>query len=124
MTMKRLTSTLGLMTAALIALGASGCVVVADGNLRDYEPCAFNSDCDSFRCESVVGVWGDGVTTIDSICTVGCFDGLDCASTRNGFAGTCASVEGGADVCYETCQFDEDCPLGFACSTASICLPR
>jgi hypothetical protein len=112
--------------AAMVALGASGCVVV-DDDLRDYEACSFDSDCDSFRCESITADWPDRTTT-DAICTVGCIDGLDCLDTRSGLQGTCAALPGAPFLCYETCIDDGDCAFDFRCGDISgfgdtVCLP-
>jgi hypothetical protein len=122
------------MLVALAAMGGTGCVVVTDDDdvivddtLLDYEPCTFDSDCDSFRCESVTADWGDRITT-DSICTRTCVDELDCDVTDSGLDGTCAAIGSGPFLCYESCDFDSDCAGGFRCGELDttgffVCLP-
>ncbi len=122
--MKRLGMT---MIVALAAMAGSGCIVTTDDDYADYEPCTFDSDCDSFRCESVTADWGDRVTT-DAICTRGCRDELDCDITASGLDGTCAAIGSGPFLCYESCDFDSDCAGGFRCGELDttgffVCLP-
>ncbi|MAQ16859.1 MAG: hypothetical protein CMN30_18960 [Sandaracinus sp.] len=122
--MKRLLKTALLGTLGMVALGASGCVVVLD----DYEPCDFDSDCDSGRCETVTVSWPDGSRVQDAFCTVGCFDDFDCQYTAAGLPGTCDSLGGGPFICWETCDFDSDCAPGWVCDVSrdgfdSYCLP-
>lgn len=117
-----------MMIVAFAAMAGSGCIVTTDDDYADYEPCVFDSDCDSFRCESITASWPDGTVTTDSICTRGCFDELDCDITANGFDGTCAAIGSGPFLCYETCEFDSDCPSGFDCGELDrtgffVCLP-
>ena len=95
--------------------------------LPAYQPCSFDADCASGRCETVVADWGD-FTATGSFCTEGCVDSVDCPDTADGLPGTCASLEGGPSLCYQTCDFDRDCAPGFACGDVgtgdTVCLPR
>lgn len=113
------------MIVAFAALGGSGCIVTTDDDLLDYEPCTFDSDCDSFLCEEVRADWGDRVTT-DRICTDTCTFDSDCSFTASGLRGTCEDL-GRGFLCYETCDFDDDCAGGFRCGDIGggldVCLP-
>lgn len=111
---------IGLTLLTLAALGASGCVV---SNQQTYESCASTASCaniDDF-CQTIIADWPDGIRSENSICTYGCFDDFDCVSSTSGNFGVCEDL-GAGFLCYESCDFDYDCDIGFACE--GVCLPR
>lgn len=118
---------IGLTILTLTALGASGCVVTSVDPYYQavYESCGFVSDCDANAdfCQRIVTDWPDGISSENSICTYGCFDDFDCISSTSGNPGICEDLGRGTGfLCYEACDFDSDCDIGFACE--GICLPR
>ena len=129
------TSLLPLAIAGL-ALGLGGCFVsVDDGHGHDhlatYEPCTFDDEClHSDICEPITVTSDSGRTVTDGMCTHGCFDDLDCPrGVTSGYVGACVDFGSGA-LCYERCDFDSDCPVGFLCYDCAngwcgdpICLP-
>ena len=108
--MKTLWKNAALGALALVGLGASGCTIT---DLADYEPCSFDSDCDSNYCKTITIEYDDAFVT-DSFCTVGCSSNSDCFRTSSGLPGTCDNLDG-EFVCFETCDGDFDCAAGFAC---------
>lgn len=94
-----------------------------------YEECSFDADCETGAfCATISTDAGIG-----DMCTFSCASDFDCPGA-NGYAGACYTLFGdpsGAAVCYARCDFDDDCPLGFRCVTATmggvatdaICLP-
>lgn len=128
---------------ALFASLASGCVFVGDYDdffepapkSIMYETCYSDFDCFAGRYCEEVALPADRYTDfVNAICTVGCFDDLDCAvSEFNGLPGACvdhAMLGGPASsrICIERCEFDADCDLaaGFGCEVIGrerICVP-
>jgi hypothetical protein len=130
---------------ALSALLLSGCVFVADHDdfyeppppppLLMYEVCYSSVECfDGRYCEELA-VPADYYTDyVSAICTVGCFDDLDCPiSEFNGLPGACVdhAFLGGpltSRICVERCELDADCdvPAGFGCAVIAgdrLCIP-
>ena len=121
-----------LALAAVVGSLASGCFVSVDDDpvyLRTYEPCGSSSQCvPEDDCVEISVSTPDGRTVIDGMCTHGCFDDGDCPVSYSGLIGGCYEVGGASALCYERCDFDSDCPGGFACYPTSgvadaICLP-
>lgn len=129
---------------ATLALGATGCFFEFEGEYVplpppppaiEYEMCYADADCVSHAyCTELAIPALDYGEYVNAICTVGCFDDLDCpVSEFNGLPGACIphDVVGGHDpagVCVERCEFDSDCDEygGFACQFwfgERLCLP-
>ena len=98
--------------------------------------CVFVGDYDDFFEPAPKSIMYETCYTdfVNAICTVGCFDDLDCAvSEFNGLPGACvdhAMLGGPASsrICIERCEFDVDCDLaaGFGCEVIGrerICVP-
>jgi hypothetical protein len=130
---------------ALSALLLPGCVFVADHDdfyepvppppLLMYEVCYSSAEClPGLYCEELA-VPADYYTDyVSAICTVGCFDDLDCPiSEFNGLPGACVDHAwlGGpvtSRICVERCEIDADCdvPAGFGCAVIAgdrLCVP-
>jgi hypothetical protein len=131
-----------LAVAALFAFLVSGCFVVVEEERRSppppsdpvyqatYEWCDFDSDCEpSDDCVSITITNPEGFTVSDGMCTHACADDADCPLSNAGYAGACYEVGGASALCYERCELDSDCTIGFGCYPTSgvpdaICLPR
>lgn len=126
------TSLLALVGA--VGLLASGCFVSVNDDpvyLDTYEPCDVSSDCvPGDDCVDITVTNPDGFTVNDGMCTHGCVSDADCPTSPGSLlAGACYEVGGASALCYERCDFDSDCPFGFACYPTSgvpdaICLPN
>lgn len=131
------------LSAAVLSVALSGCIFIGDyDDVFDpqpksimYETCYSHGDCyDGRYCEELA-VPADRFTDyVNAICTVGCFDDLDCqVSEFNGLPGACldhAILGGpvGARICIERCEFDADCDVaaGFGCEVVAgdrLCIP-
>lgn len=116
-----------LILSGVIAAALSGCFVPADSRQDFYEECAITADCRNLdaSCEVITADWDDGRSETAGICTAGCRDDFDCPFS-NGNDGICVDFDGRA-LCYESCQTDIDCDLGFRCSDVDgfvgACLP-
>lgn len=100
-----------------------------------YETCFSTAQCEvaSFCAELAVPAYDHGYY-VNAICTLDCFDDLDCpVSPFNFFQGACIDeylVGGpiGPRLCVERCEIDADCDQlgGFACQVLDgerLCLP-
>jgi hypothetical protein len=98
------------ISLVMIALGAT----VGGCTLDDtYATCFEDADCndlDDLCYELTLVDLGGAVVTDGASCTHGCSSDLDCESNF-GFAGACYAVGGPGfpQLCYQTCEFDEDC---------------
>jgi hypothetical protein len=132
-------ATLGFALASLLP----ACILVEESH-EVYEPyppsptyttCFADVDCavPSF-CEELAVPASEYFDHVSAICTVGCFDDLDCpVSDYNLFQGACvdeAWVGGmpGLRICIERCVVDADCDVyaGFGCELLDgqrLCLP-
>lgn len=127
-----LNSRLKLLGSALFFSLLSGCIFV--GEFDDvyepipksitYEVCYSNVDCFAGDYCEELALPADLYTDyVNAICTVGCFDDLDCpVSEFNRLPGACVdhAILGGPSasrICLERCEFDADCDVaaGFAC---------
>ncbi len=123
----------------------SGCILI--GDYEDvyepgpvpvsilYEVCYSNVDCFAGDDCEELAVPADRYTDyVNAICTIGCFDDLDCpVSEFNGLPGACLdhAILGGsttARICVERCEIDADCdvPAGFGCEIVAgdrLCIP-
>jgi hypothetical protein len=90
-----------------------------------YDTCFSVNECveTATLCEELAVEFA-GVEFINAICTTECASSgplaPDCARAFVGRNGSCypSSIAGGIDdtlVCFEPCDFDEDCLLGFRC---------
>jgi len=129
--------------AAFCASLFSGCIFVGDyDDYYDpqpksimYETCYSDVDCFAGRYCEELALPADRYTDyVNAICTVGCFDDLDCPiSDFNGLPGACLDhvVLGGpitSRICVERCVIDADCdmPAGFGCELIAgerLCVP-
>ena len=121
----------------------SGCIFV--GDLEDfhepapksitYEVCYSDINCfPGDYCEEVA-VPADRYTDyVNAICTVECFDDLDCPMSEfNRLPGACVdhALLGGritSRICLERCEIDADCDVaaGFGCEFMAgdrLCIP-
>jgi hypothetical protein len=118
-----------LALAAATGFLASGCVVESSPQAT-YEWCDFDSDCNARdNCVSISVTNPGGFTVTDAMCTHGCLDDSDCPLSNAGYAGACYEVGGASALCYERCDTDLDCTVGFGCYPTSgipdaICLPE
>ena len=100
-----------------------------------YEVCLNTAECEvpSFCAELAIPAWDYGYY-VNAICTLDCFDDLDCpVSEFNFFQGACVDEyllggSAGARLCMERCEVDADCDqfAGFACQVLDgerLCLP-
>ena len=139
----RLNPPLTWFAAALCASLFSGCIFV--GDYEDfyepqpksimYETCYSDVDCFAGRYCEELALPADRYTDyVNAICTVGCFDDLDCPiSEFNGLPGACVDhvLLGGpvtSRICVERCVIDADCdvPAGFGCELVAgerLCVP-
>jgi hypothetical protein len=94
-----------------------------------YDSCFSVNDCveAASLCEELAVEFG-GLEYLNAICTRECAEqgplSLDCPRAYVGRLGSCypSSVGGGIDdarVCFEPCDFDDDCLVGFRCLSAS-----
>ncbi|MBC7171151.1 MAG: hypothetical protein H5U40_01925 [Polyangiaceae bacterium] len=116
------------------ALVVSGCS--SSGRSRIYDTCFDVFDCEpaADACAFMSYQFG-GFIYENAICTVQCFDDLDCPGSANGEPGGCypAAIDDGFPGCVERCFDDRDCPGGFICVNEfdfafidpgdSICVP-
>ncbi|KPK14989.1 MAG: hypothetical protein AMJ62_11115 [Myxococcales bacterium SG8_38] len=119
-------SVLGALLGALIF---SGCADDDPGYLIPvYDACFDVFDCveTATLCEELSVEFG-GFSYVNAICTLECATqgalSPDCPRAWVGRWGSCypSSVAGGIDdtlVCFEPCDFDEDCQVGFRCLSA------
>ena len=131
------------MGIALLTSLASGCVFIGDYDdvfepvakaLTD-EVCYSSVDCYAGEyCEELALPADRYSDFVNAICTVGCFDDLECpASLFNGLPGACVDhvfLGGppGSRICVERCERDADCdlPAGFGCALIGgdrLCVP-
>jgi hypothetical protein len=128
---------------AALATGLSGCIFVGDyedifepqPKSITYEVCYSNVDCfPGEYCEELALPADRYTDYVNAICTVSCFDDLDCpVSEFNGLPGACLdhAILGGpitSRVCIERCEIDADCdvPAGFGCEVIAgdrLCVP-
>lgn len=128
---------------ALLASMFSGCIFVGDyDDLLEpapksltYEVCYDNIDCYAGEYCEELAIPADRYTDfVNAVCTVGCFDDLDCPISQfNGLPGACLehAILGGppaSRICVERCEFDADCdvPAGFGCEVIAgdrLCVP-
>ena len=131
------------IAVALIATGLSGCIIVGDyddileshPSALTYEVCYSSAECLGNRfCEELAMPADRYTDYVNAICTVDCFDDLDCpVSEFNGLPGACLdhAILGGpisSRVCLERCEIDADCdvPAGFGCEVIAgdrLCVP-
>jgi len=129
--------------AAIVATTLSGCIFVGDyedvvvphANALTYEVCYTSAECLGNRFCEELALPADRYTDyVNAICTVDCFDDLDCpVSEFNGLPGACIdhAILGGpaiSRVCVERCEIDADCdvPAGFGCEIIAgdrLCVP-
>lgn len=117
------------MLASLLALLVSatslGCSSRSDVLIPVYDACNTVEDCveTATLCEELAVDFA-GFTYVNYFCTLGCeVEGpvsADCPRALVGRFGSCypSSVAGGIDdtlVCFDPCDFDEDCQIGFRC---------
>lgn len=128
---------------AALATGLSGCIFVGDyedifephAKSITYEVCYSNIDCFAGEYCEELALPADRYTDyVNAICTVDCFDDLDCpVSEFNGLPGACLdhAILGGpltSRICVERCEIDADCdvPAGFGCEVIAgdrLCVP-
>jgi hypothetical protein len=109
-----------------------GCSSRTEYALAVYDTCFTVDGCveTATLCEEL-SVDFAGFTHINAICTLTCETegavSADCPRAWVGRLGSCypSSVAGGIDdtlICFEPCDFNEDCQLGFRCLGAeSLC---
>ena len=138
------TSRLIFPAIALLSVMLSGCILVGDFDevyvpagptSITYEVCYSNIDCFAGDSCEELAVPADRYTDfVNAICTVGCFDDLECPiSEFNGLPGACVDhvIFGGpftSRICMERCEFDADCDVaaGFGCGFVDgdrLCIP-
>jgi len=102
-----------LIALGLFALGTAGCVV--DDTSALYEGCSTLGDCSGAADECFDIAWGGGR---GGMCSLYCDVDANCP----GWA-ACYELVGdplGTTICYERCDDDFDCDIGFQCTTATI----
>ncbi|KPK17358.1 MAG: hypothetical protein AMJ62_01535 [Myxococcales bacterium SG8_38] len=130
--------------AALCASLLSGCIFVGEYDDDFYEPrpksymyetCYSDVDCYAGNYCEELALPADRYTEyVNAICTVGCFDDLDCPfSEFNALPGACIDHVwlGGpvtSRICVERCIIDADCDVasGFGCELIAgerLCVP-
>jgi len=113
------------LLAVLVLAPVLGCSSGTDFLIQVYDACNTVEDCveTATRCEELAVDFA-GFTYVNYVCTLGCeAEGpisADCPRALVGRFGSCypRSVAGGIDdilVCFDPCDFDEDCLLGFRC---------
>ncbi len=129
---------------AVCASLLSGCIFVGEYEDHYYEPplespiygvCYDDIDClGGLYCEELALPADHYTDFVNAICTVGCFDDLDCPfSGFNGLPGACIdhAFLGGpitSRICVERCELDADCDIaaGFGCEFIAgdrLCVP-
>jgi hypothetical protein len=100
-----------------------------------YETCYWDDDCFAGNYCEELALPADRYTEyVNAICTVGCFDDLDCpVSEFNALPGACIDhvFLGGpitSRICVERCIIDADCDVaaGFGCAFIEgerLCVP-
>lgn len=93
-----------------------------------YDACFTIDDCveAATLCEELA-VEFSGLEYVNAVCTTECSTtgplSPECSRAFIGRAGSCypANVAGGSDgtICFEPCESDGDCLLGFRCLTAT-----
>lgn len=134
------------VAAAVAATSLSGCIFIDDFDEYEeivdvypdaltYEVCYSSAECLGDRfCEELAVPAGRYTDYVNAICTVGCFDDLECpVSEFNGLPGACLDhdILGGpvsSRICVERCEIDLDCdvPAGFGCEVIAgdrLCVP-
>lgn len=131
------------LAIAVLAAGLPACIFVGDyDDLGEpqpkalmYEACYSSFDCFAGRACEELALPADYYTDfVNAICTVDCFDDLDCPfSEFNGLPGACVdhAILGGpftSRVCLERCEIDADCDVlaGFGCEFIAgdrLCVP-
>ncbi len=118
-----------------IFIGEYDDVFVPQPDALTYEVCYASAECLGNRMCEELAVPADRYSDyVNAICTVDCFDDLDCpVSEFNGLPGACLDhgILGGpsaARVCLERCEIDADCdvPAGFGCEVIAgdrLCVP-
>lgn len=120
------------------ALGSVGLSMALGCSSRDvivpiYDACGTVENCvqSAELCEELAVEFA-GLIYSNAICTVTCEVGgvasADCPRALIGRAGSCypSSVAGGVDdtlICFEPCEFNEDCLFGFRCLGARDLCP-
>jgi hypothetical protein len=109
----------------LVLCAGTGCSSRADYPTPVYDACHTVDDCveTATLCEELQVDFA-GFTHSNAICTLPCdVEGVlspDCPRSLLGRFGSCypSSAVGGIDdtlICFEPCDFDADCQLGFRC---------
>jgi hypothetical protein len=134
---------LALLVVAVAPTSLSGCIFIGDYEdileplpvALTYEVCYSSAECLGDRfCEELAMPADRYTDYVNAICTVDCFDDLDCpVSEFNLLPGACVDHEilGGpitSRVCVERCEIDADCdvPAGFGCEVVAgdrLCVP-
>ncbi len=118
------------------ALAVAGCDSSNGAVVAIYDPCFVVDECElaADACASMTFEFGDAAFE-NAICTVECFDDLDCPPSENGEQGGCYpdAIDDGFPGCVERCFDDFDCADGFICVSDqdfafidpgdSICVP-
>ena len=138
-------SDLRVLAPVVVVLAAAlpGCILVGDYDevyqpapaALTYEVCYSDFECmGGDSCEELALPAGPHTDFVNAICTLGCFDDLDCPSSPfTGLPGACLAhgLLGGhpaAYICVERCQWDTDCDVaaGFGCALIAgdrLCVP-
>ena len=117
------------LLVTLAALSALGCSDTDAITPLIYDSCFEVSDCieAASQCEELAVEYA-GLEYVNAICTTECFTpgpiSSDCSRALVGRFGSCypSSAAGGIDdtlVCFEPCDSDETCLIGFRCLSAS-----
>jgi hypothetical protein len=127
--------------ALLLALACTALLVGCDSSRTTGFVPIYDTCFDVFDCEPLADACAfmsyefDGLVFENAICSVECFDDLDCPISFNGEPGGCypEAIFDGFPACVERCFDDFDCLSGFVCVSDldfafiapgdSICVP-
>ncbi len=105
------------VSLAVLAMGTTAGCTVDD----TYANCVSDGDCNDLddTCErlTLVEVGTGFVLSDGASCTHSCLDDFDCESNF-GFSGACYALGGRPGdpfLCYQRCDFDEDCDFAQIC---------
>ena len=117
------------ITFAIVASGATGCVI-RTSSVDRYRNCDPNSDTcfGTSSCQRALVM--AGATQSGFVCTDTCTPGSTCPSDVTGLAGICVVVAGSSTgQCFRNCDAANGCPAGQMCAATmpgspTFCIPN
>lgn len=116
-----------LLTVAVLASSATGCLVVAGTGTEPYESCTSGTSCRGISICRQANVALSGQSP-GFLCTDSCSNpGATCPADPSGQSTFCVEV-GGLGRCYRACGPGNSCPSGQTCgmpagTSVQICIP-